>query len=160
VSAVANLPQPTFRPMQERDLTQVLNNELAAYDFPWTLGIFRDCLRVGYDCYVCEWPSALIGHGVMSVAAGECHLLNICIHPDWQRRGLGRQLVEYLLGVAQDKKARTVLLEVRASNVAAYRLYASLGFNEVGLRQQYYPGREGREDAIILARELWGKDSS
>jgi len=154
VSAVARFPVPRLRPMAEADLPQVLKVEQRCYEFPWTLGIFRDCLRVGYHGYVLESPSGLIGHGVMSIGAGECHLLNICVHPDWQRRGLGRQLVETLLEVARKKRVSTALLEVRVSNAAAYRLYVSLGFNEVGMRHHYYPGRAGREDAIILAREL------
>jgi len=154
VSAVAKFPQPQLRPMVEADLPHVLKVEQRCYEFPWTLGIFRDCLRVGYHGYVVESPSGLIGHGVMSIGAGECHLLNICVHPDWQRRGLGRQLVETLLEVARTKRVSTALLEVRVSNAAAYRLYVNLGFNEVGMRHHYYPGRAGREDAIILAREL------
>jgi ribosomal-protein-alanine N-acetyltransferase len=154
VSAVAKFSMPRLRPMVEADLTHVLKVEQLCYEFPWTLGIFRDCLRVGYHGYVLEGPSALIGHGVMSIGAGECHLLNICVHPDWQRRGLGRQLVEFLLDVARKKRVTTALLEVRVSNARAYRLYAGLGFNEVGMRHHYYPGREGREDAIILACEL------
>ena len=154
MSAVAKFPQPQLRPMVEADLPHVLKVEQRCYEFPWTLGIFRDCLRVGYHGYVVESPSGLIGHGVMSIGAGECHLLNICVHPDWQRRGLGRQLVETLLEVARKKRVSTALLEVRVSNAAAYRLYVNLGFNEVGMRHHYYPGRAGREDAIILAREL------
>lgn len=154
MSAVAKFPQPQLRPMVEADLPHVLKVEQRCYEFPWTLGIFRDCLRVGYHGYVVESPSGLIGHGVMSIGAGECHLLNICVHPDWQRRGLGRQLVETLLEVARTKRVSTALLEVRVSNAAAYRLYVNLGFNEVGMRHHYYPGRAGREDAIILAREL------
>ncbi len=160
MSAVANLLQPQLRPMAQADLTQVLEVERASYEFPWTLGIFRDCLRVGYYCYVYEGPSGPVGHGVMSIAAGECHLLNICIHPDWQRRGLGRQLVQFLLEVARRKSVKTALLEVRVSNTIAYRLYTNLGFNEVGMRRYYYPGHGGREDAIILARELWEGTSS
>lgn len=156
VSAAANLFRPPLRPMCEADLVQVIEVEEASYEFPWTLGIFRDCMRVGYDCYVYDGPSGPIGHGVMSVAAGECHLLNICVHPDWQRRGLGRQLVEFLLEIARQKNVRTAILEVRTSNTAAHRLYTNLGFNEVGVRQNYYPAREGREDAIILALELGG----
>ncbi len=140
--------------MCEADLSQVLTVEHASYEFPWTPGIFHDCLRVGYKCYVYEGPSGLIGHGVMSVAAGECHILNVCVHPDWQRRGLGRQLVQFLLDVARQNGVQTALLEVRASNTAAYHLYIDLGFNEVGVRQKYYPARDGREDAIILALEL------
>jgi ribosomal-protein-alanine N-acetyltransferase len=154
VSAIAKWPQPQQRLMTEADLPAVIKVEHASYEFPWTLGIFKDCMRVGYHCYVCELPQGLIGHGVMSIAVGECHVLNVCIHPDWQRRGYGRELVRFLLEVARDKKARTALLEVRVSNIGAYELYQSLGFNDVGMRRHYYPGRGGREDALILAREL------
>lgn len=153
MSAAVDLA-PRLRPMVETDLAQVLKVEQAAYEFPWTLGIFRDCLRVGYHCYVLESPAGLVGHGVMSVAAGECHLLNICVHPDWQRHGFGQQLVEFLLEAARAKGVGTALLEVRVSNTSAYRLYSRLGFNEVGTRHHYYPGHGEREDAIILAREL------
>lgn len=155
VSAAANLLQPQLRPMVAADLARVLEVERICYVFPWTLGIFRDCLRVGYHCYVYEGRSGPIGHGIMSIAAGECHLLNICVHPDWQRRGLGRQLVQFLLEIARRQDVKTALLEVRVTNTGAYRLYANLGFNEVGMRRHYYPGYGGREDAIILARELW-----
>lgn len=143
-----------LRAMREADLQAVLEVEQSAYEFPWTLAIFRDCLRVGYDCYVLEGAQGLVGHGIMSVGAGECHLLNICVHPLYQGRGLGRALVEFLLRRAREKGARVALLEVRVSNHVAQRLYTRLGFNEVGTRKGYYPARAGREDAIILAREL------
>jgi ribosomal-protein-alanine N-acetyltransferase len=154
VSAVVSLPEPTIRSMREADLSVVFANERTAYQFPWTLGIFRDCLRVGYQCYVLEGPYGVIGHGIMSVAAQECHLLNICVHPDHQRRGYGRALVRHLLDIARRKRAVMALLEVRVSNDAAYRLYTSMGFDEVGIRKNYYPARPGREDAIILACDL------
>ena len=140
--------------MTWHDLPAVLEIENASYEFPWTLPIFRDCLRVGCHCYVYEGPRRILGHGIMSVAAGECHLLNICIHPDHQRQGLGEGMVLFLLDFARLRKARVALLEVRMSNTAAYRLYTKLGFDEVGLRKSYYPARHGREDAIILARDL------
>lgn len=154
MSAVVSLPVPSLRPMGEADLEAVLVNELAAYEFPWTMGILRDCLRVGYVCYVCEADEGIVGHGVMSVAAGECHLLNVCVHPDHQRRGFGRLLVEFLLDLARTRGAHAALLEVRASNVAAYRLYTGMGFDEIGVRKNYYPAARGREDAILLARDL------
>lgn len=154
MSAVVSLPAPLLRPMREADLEAVLANELAAYEFPWTLGILRDCLRVGYVCYVCEGAEGIVGHGVVSVAAGECHLLNVCVHPDHQRRGFGRLLVEYLLDLARERGAHAALLEVRPSNVAAYKLYTGMGFDEIGLRKNYYPAARGREDAILLARDL------
>jgi [ribosomal protein S18]-alanine N-acetyltransferase len=143
-----------LRPMRETDLAAVLDVERAAYEFPWTRAIFRDCLRVGYQCFVYETPTGLIGHGLMSVGAGECHLLNICVHPSYRRRGLGRTMVDFLLRLAKRKGARVALLEVRLSNVGAYKLYTDMGFDEIGIRKEYYPARQGREDAIILARDL------
>ena len=154
MSAVVAAPQPIVRPMTGHDLPAILEIENASYEFPWTLPIFRDCLRVGCHCYVYESSRGILGHGIMSVAAGECHLLNICIHPNYQRQGLGEGMVLFLLDFARQKKARVALLEVRMSNTAAYRLYTKLGFDEVGLRKNYYPARHGREDAIILARDL------
>ncbi len=154
MSAVVAAPQPVIRAMTGLDLPKVIMVEEAAYEFPWTLPIFRDCLRVGCHCYVYEGPHGILGHGIMSVAVGECHILNICIHPEHQRRGLGEGLVHFLLDLARQKKARIALLEVRISNSAAYRLYTKLGFDEVGLRKAYYPAHHGREDAIILARDL------
>lgn len=154
MSAVVADVQPLLRPMTGHDLEAVLKVENAAYEFPWTLAIFRDCLRVGCHCYVYESPQGFLGHGIMTVAMGECHILNICIRPDYQQRGLGTGMVRNLLDLARSKKARIALLEVRISNAAAYRLYTKLGFDEIGLRKSYYPARLGREDAIILARDL------
>ena len=153
-AAVVSTDRPRLRPMRETDVNAVLEVERASYEFPWTRAIFRDCLRVGYFCFVYEAPTGLAGHGIMSVAAEECHLLNICVHPEFQRRGLGRALVNFLLLFARRKHAHVALLEVRVSNVGAYRLYTQLGFDEIGIRKDYYPARYGREDAIILARDL------
>ncbi len=154
MSAVVSEDIPSLRPMRADDLAAVTEIERAAYEFPWTPGIFRDCLAFGYCCRVYEDAQGVLGYGIMSVAAGECHLLNICIHPAWQRRGLGRRLVAHLLDLARRRQVRLTLLEVRQSNRSAYQLYHSLGFNEIGMRRGYYPARNGREDAIILAREL------
>lgn len=153
-AAVVSPERARLRPMREADLAAVLEVERASYEFPWTRTIFRDCLRVGYACFVYETPQGLIGHGLMSIGAGECHLLNICVHPKYQRRGLGRAMVDFLLKLAQRKSARVALLEVRVSNVSAYKLYMDMGFDEIGIRREYYPARNGREDAIILARDL------
>lgn len=153
-AAVVSPERARLRPMRETDVPAVLEVERAAYEFPWTRTIFRDCLRVGYFCFVYETPQGLIGHGLMSVAAGECHLLNICVHPSYQRRGLGRAMVDFLLRIARRQGVRVALLEVRISNVNAYKLYTDMGFDEIGIRKDYYPARNGREDAIILARDL------
>lgn len=153
-AALVSPDRPQLRQMREADLNQVLEVERASYEFPWTRSIFRDCLRVGYHCFVYETGIHLAGHGIMSIGAEECHLLNICIHPEYQRRGLGRALINFLLLLARRKRAQVALLEVRVSNVSAYKLYTQLGFDEIGIRKDYYPARYGREDAIILARDL------
>ncbi|WP_206171659.1 ribosomal protein S18-alanine N-acetyltransferase [Thiorhodococcus mannitoliphagus] len=153
--------QPTLRlrPMRAEDVSAVLAVECAAYEFPWTEGIFKDCLRVGYCCWVGEADGAVVAYGIMSVAVGECHIFNLCVHPDWQGRGQGRRLLRHLLSVALKHKADTAFLEVRVSNAGARSLYASEGFCEIGTRRNYYPAHKGREDATVLARELRGLES-
>jgi len=72
----------------------------------WSEGIFRDCLRVGYLCQVLEVDADLVGYGILSIAAGEAHLLNVCVAPGRQGRGFGRVLVEHFLDLADRYKAR------------------------------------------------------
>ncbi len=137
------------------DLPGVLAIERRAYDHPWSEGIFRDCLRGGYRCRVGERGGRLFGHAVLSIAAGEAHLLNLCIDPAHQRRGFGRWLLRRMIDEARAAHAETLFLEVRVSNKPAIRLYLAHGFNEVGVRVGYYPAGEGRrEDAFVFARAL------
>ena len=157
MSAVVRSAACRIRPMLERDLTEVMEIEHAGYEFPWTEGIFRDCLRVGYSCWVLEGDWRTDGYGVMMVAVGEAHILNVCVRPAEQRRGYGRRLLRHLLREAEANHAATAFLEVRPSNVAAIKLYTSEGFGEVGYRRAYYPAHDGREDAMILARSLDAK---
>ncbi len=154
-----NQPLPVyalrFRPMRMADLTSVVRNETRAYAFPWTPGIFADCITARYECWVAHREERVLGHGVLSVAAREAHILNVCIARDDQGRGYGRQLVEHLLRRARIRGADMVFLEVRPSNVVAGRLYESLGFNEIGIRRDYYPAPKGHEDARVLAMQLF-----
>jgi ribosomal-protein-alanine N-acetyltransferase len=143
------------RRMQLADLPDVLRNERQGYTHPWTEGIFRDCLRNGQECWLLMSSGQNVGHGILSVAAGESHLLNVCVHPDFQGHGFGRILVEHVLARARAGEASTIFLEVRPSNLAACELYDKLGFNEVGIRENYYPSKVGREDALVLAKELF-----
>lgn len=154
MSAVMSIDAPRLRPMTKEDLSGVMAIEERVYPFPWSEGIFRDCLRVGYFCMVYETQDEIQGYGVMSVAAGECHILNLSIHSECQRQGLGARLVEYLLAMARHYRARMAFLEVRASNQQARCLYDNAGFNEIGVRSDYYPAAGGKEDAIILAKTL------
>ena len=93
---------PHLRPMREEDLAAVLAIEERAYEFCWTEGILRDCLRVGYSCWVVEQGGAIAGHAVMSLLpGGECHVLNVAVAPELQGQGLGRLLMHQLLDTAR-----------------------------------------------------------
>ena len=142
------------RRMEDSDLDQVLYNENVSYPHPWTRRIFRDCLRSGYECRVLEEDGVVAAHAIMSIAAGESHLLTLCVHPDHRRRGLARQLLQHMLEQARTAGAERCFLEVRPSNEAAQQLYYGAGFVKVGERRNYYPTRfpqEQREDALILS---------
>lgn len=140
--------------MRVRDLEQVMEIENSAYEFPWSEGIFRDCIRVGYSCWVLAADQRILGYCIMSVAQSECHLLNLCVKPSAQGRGIGREMLTQLLDLASTS-ADSAFLEVRPSNLAALHLYSTAGFNEIGRRKGYYPAaKNGREDAVILAKAL------
>jgi ribosomal-protein-alanine N-acetyltransferase len=143
-----------FRRMTLDDVDRVMQVERGIYEFPWTDKIFSDCIRVGYHCWLALQQQEIIGHAVISVTAGESHMLNLSIARTYQRKGFGRQFIEFLVQEAQAKQAQTMLLEVRPSNVAAIHCYNSTGFNEIGLRKNYYPAAEGREDALLFARHI------
>ena len=142
------------RPMTEADLPRIHRIELASYEYPWTLGNFADSLRAGYSMWVREADGEIIGYYALMVAAGEAHLLNLTIAPMWRGHGLGRDLLEHCLVRACDHRAETLYLEVRLSNTAAIALYRSSGFVDLAVRRGYYPARAGREDALIMKKDL------
>ena len=137
-------PLPRLRALHARDLAALMPVENASYEFPWTEGIFRDCLSAGCDCWVLEERGELIGYGVLSAAAGEAHILNVCVASEHRGRGLGRLLVRRLLDLARWHRATQVFLEVRPSNPNAIALYHDEGFNEIGRRPNYLPRGEAR----------------
>ena len=146
------------RPMNQDDLDGVMSIEREVYDYPWSDGIFRDCLRAGYCCWVSGHGGTVEAYGVLSVAAGEAHLLNLCVDPGRRGRGLGKAMLVHLVGLARHHGAEVLFLEVRASNVVAGGLYEQMGFSEAGVRHGYYPGSNGREDALIMALHLPSDD--
>ncbi len=147
---LATMTDGVIRTMVEADVSSVVAIERAAYQFPWSEGIFRDCLRVGYVCRVVSAGDEVIAYGVMSVGAGESHILNLCVNAHFRCRGVGKQLLTYLVDRARSAGMGEAFLEVRPSNTAAIRLYQSLGFEQVGIRRGYYQAVGGREDAAVL----------
>jgi ribosomal-protein-alanine N-acetyltransferase len=154
------LPESTIRPMNEADVGTVVALEREAYLFPWSEGIFRDCLRVGYLCRVIELAGNVVGFGIMSAGAGEAHVLNICVRTDLRCRGLGARMLDYLLDRAYAAGMLEAFLEVRPSNLAAIRLYQAAGFEQVGTRRGYYQAVGGREDAAVLRLDLTARASA
>jgi ribosomal-protein-alanine N-acetyltransferase len=146
--------KPAFmiRPMTEGDLAGVIDIEQSCYSFPWSVNIFKDCLRVGYRCCVLEADGRVCGYSIVSMIPDECHILNLCIAKAYQSRGLGRSLMQHILDEAVIMEARMAYLEVRPSNMIATELYFSMGFEQIAVRKDYYPSRNGREDALILVK--------
>lgn len=143
------------RAMVEGDLADVVRNENRAYAFPWTPGMFADCLRdTQFDNRVGLLGDQIVAHGILSTGANEAHVLNVCVARRYQGFGRGRELMLHLLDRAlRIHTAQTVFLEVRPSNTVAFALYESLGFRIVGRRRNYYPAAVGHEDAIVMALE-------
>jgi ribosomal-protein-alanine N-acetyltransferase len=148
------VPEVVIRPMMEMDLTEVAAIEQKSYAFPWSENIFRDCLRVGYTCRALDLAGQIIGYGVMSLGAGEAHILNLCVREEFRIVGFGRRLLEHMLERAAASGISEAFLEVRPSNLAAIRLYQRLGFEQIGIRRGYYQASDGREDAIVLKLAL------
>jgi [ribosomal protein S18]-alanine N-acetyltransferase len=151
---LATRPEVFIRPMTEADVVAVAAVERAAYQFPWSEGIFRDCIRVGYVCRVVTYNKAVVAYSVMSTGAGEAHILNVCVSTPFRCRGIGKRLLTYMLERAAKAGMNEAYLEVRPSNTTAIRLYQALGFEQIGVRRGYYQAVGGREDAAVLKLAL------
>jgi len=154
MSAVIKSSEHIIRPINDLDLDAVMAIETEAYRFPWTKQIFHDCIRVGYCCRLVEYNNQVIAYAIMSMAAGEAHLLNFCVCKSKQGEGVGQFLLTTMIENAQNRSIDIIFLEVRPSNITAIGLYEKNNFNEVGRRKNYYPADNGREDAIIFALDV------
>lgn len=149
-----------IRFMVHDDVPAVMDIELEAYPFPWTSGIFRDCLRVGYPGWVYEKEGAIAAYAICSHGAGESHLLNLCVKPSLQGKGLALTLLEQVVRDVRKLDCDRMFLEVRESNVRAIELYLRFGFLEMGRRKSYYPAEDGREDARVLMYDLTSMEAA
>jgi ribosomal-protein-alanine N-acetyltransferase len=96
----------------------------------------------------------IVGYTVVMPGVDELHLLNLSIAAEWQRRGLGRALLGFVIQLARTGGTPRILLEVRVSNMAAQRLYRANSFRHIGIRPAYYPTHHGREDAVVMQLDL------
>ncbi len=142
------------RAMTPGDLLYIAGIEQTTYSFPWSDGIFRDCLKAGYFCRVAEVKRDLMGYAIMTLGADEAHVLNVCVRIDYRDQGVGRYFVQLLFEHARNRHCHSMFLEVRPSNPSAIHLYESLGFQRVGVRKGYYQASNGREDAWVYKLAL------
>lgn len=148
-------PRPRLRAIAIGDVDAVWAVEVRAYPFPWSRGNFIDSLAAGYTAMLAhDADGGVLGYFVAMPGVEELHLLNLTVAPEHQGQGQGRALLEAVIDEARALPASRLLLEVRESNLRARRLYAARGFAQIGRRRAYYPGRDGREDAIVMGLAL------
>lgn len=143
-----------YRVMTTADLDAVAEVERLVYAFPWTRGNFADSLAAGHDAWLAQEDGKMAGYAVMMQVLDEAHLLNITVLPELQRSGRGSALLMHLFDQARARAITRMLLEVRPGNLGGQALYRRHGFAEIGRRRDYYPAHQGREDAIVMARDL------
>lgn len=153
-------PRPPFsiREMNHDDISMVSDIERRSYEFPWSHGVFRDCLLAGYQCLALLSDERVAGYAILSIAAGEAHILNLCIDPDCRALGYGERLLDEMLYRARASSVREIFLEVRPTNTTALALYKKKGFHQIAARPAYYQAHDGREDAAVLAKKLVADD--
>ncbi len=154
MSAELETVHPLVRRLNESDLDRIMEIELAAYPYPWTRGIFADCIRVGYDCWCLQLGATVAGYTIQSHVAGENHLLNLCVDTGFRHRGLGSILLEHAIRLAYRQNSFCIFLEVRPSNPAGIALYQKFGFKIVAERPDYYRSDLGKENAIVMRLDL------
>jgi len=139
-----------IRAMHPTDLDRIILIEREIFLFPWSPGNFADSIEAGYLCHVMELADAIVGYGIMMMSPDEAHILTLGIAADWQKKGLGRKLLQYLIESARNLNAKSILLDVRESNHGAAQLYQQMGFQQIATRKGYYPAMCGREDARVM----------
>ena len=167
--ALEGIAELSFLPMQVADLDEVLAIESASHLHPWTRGNFSDSLAAGHWAYCIRPqvdqaikgsyldPTVLWAYCILFPAVDELHLLNITVSPKLRKFGLGSRIMASIESVAAQQNIPRIILEVRPSNAAAIRLYQKLGYEQIGIRKNYYPAspeNDGREDAVVMAKSI------
>lgn len=133
------------------DLAQAFAIECRSHAFPWSEKTFASNQGERFINLRLDVDGQMAAFAITQVVLDEASLFNIAVDPAFQRRGLGRQLLQHLIDELIKRDVLTLWLEVRASNLPAIALYEQLGFNQVSRRPNYYPTASGREDAILMA---------
>ncbi|MCA0403051.1 MAG: ribosomal protein S18-alanine N-acetyltransferase [Proteobacteria bacterium] len=138
------------------DIDRVHMIEKVGHIAPWSRDVLRDCVLVGFDCRVIEIQNdkmdSVLGYMICKIDLNICHILNLCVDPEEQKKGYGRMLLNSLFDSVKHQRIKEFVLEVRPTNKVALKLYEKLGFIEEGRKIAYYKDANGIEDAIILKK--------
>ena len=134
----------------EEDLAEVVNIENRCHLTPWTSKNFIDSYGAKNLFKVLKNENDIIGYYIALFALDECELLNITVTSEQQKNGFGELMLKDLFSECRKANIVNIFLEVRRSNLLAIRLYKKIGFNEVGIRNNYYQNKDGKEDAILM----------
>ena len=138
-----------IRWMIRRDMPEVLDIESTSFEFPWTEDDFIRCLRQR-NCIgmVAEHEERVVGFMIYELHKNQLHILNFAVHTDFQRRGVGRQMVSKLMGKLSPQRRNRILLEVRETNLPAQIFFRDMGFRAVTVLRDFYD--DTTEDAYLM----------
>ena len=134
----------------EEDLAEVVKIENRCHLTPWTNKNFIDSYDAKNLFKVLKNENDIIGYYIALFALDECELLNITITSELQKKGFGELMLKDLFSECREVNIVNIFLEVRRSNLLAIRLYKKNGFNEIGIRNNYYQNKDDKEDAILM----------
>lgn len=136
-------------PFSREHINAVLSISLMSFITPWSRDSIEEELNNRLAHYViAKKDNVVIGYGGIWLIAGEGHITNIAVHPEYRGIGTGNMIVEALTKLCREKNIASMTLEVRKSNITAQNLYKKYGFIEAGIRKLYY--QDTKEDAVIM----------
>tara|TARA_A100001015_G_scaffold319407_2_gene442190 strand:- start:895 stop:1377 length:483 start_codon:yes stop_codon:yes gene_type:complete len=152
-------PSLSVRSIEVGDVPVVSEIARANMPYPWSRQTFSDCMKTDYhgwlvSCGDTGLANQVMGYVMTLAQIDECQILNICVRSAHRRKGYALALMQQVIDFSWQQKLRRIFLEVRVSNHHAIAFYRQLNFQQVGLRRDYYPADNGREDALLLALKL------
>ena len=134
----------------KEDLGGIVKIENKCHLTPWTNKNFIDSYDAKNLFKVLKDETDIIGYYIALFASDECELLNITVKSELQKKGFGELMLKDLFSECRKTNIVNIFLEVRKSNLSAIQLYEKNGFNEIGIRNNYYQNRDGTENAILM----------
>lgn len=135
------------------DLDSMVAIEALGIEDPWTRKQLAESIQ-NHRIRIAENETGIVGFLIYSTVLDESELLQVIVLPQYRRQGIGKSLMLDFFQELQTQRIKTCFLEVRKSNEKAQSLYLKLGFEPVGVRRNYYKTSTGKEDAVIMSKEL------